>query len=96
MPPLVPPALELMMLRVTWRDIAGIGGLLLILRELVQIDLIAQRREIVEIREQAALGGLDARIHRLRRRRRFCTGTFSTGFSFGLAAAVAAAAAAAP
>ena len=48
-------------------DIARIGGLRLILGEFVQIDLVAQRREIIEVRQQAALRRLDARIHRHRR-----------------------------
>src|ERR1019366_9668142 len=42
----------------------------LILREFIEIDLIAQRGQIVHAREQPALGGFDARVRRWRSRGR--------------------------
>ena len=76
--------------------VAGIGGLRLILREFVQIDLIAQRGQIVHVREQTALRGLDPRVHRLHGRRLGATPAPSPAASPASAAAAAAAAAAAP
>ena len=55
MPPLVPPALEVMIERCHHAHIAGVVGFRLILREFIQIDLIPQRGQIVHAREQTAL-----------------------------------------
>ncbi len=52
MPPLVPPDLRGNDVSAHHADVARVGGLLLVLGEFVQVDLIAQRREIVHVRQQ--------------------------------------------
>ena len=66
MPPLVPPALEVMMRARHHADVARDRWSSADSSRICPDRLIAQRREIVEAREQSALRRLDARIHRLR------------------------------